>query len=321
MKKMKKTILLLLTIFTFSYVSAQNGSPSVKIFSNFNYDMSSEDNVDAFKAFEIKRSYLGYSYKIDDKFSTKIIFDVGNNSSGSSYTAFLKIAALKWSALDNLTLNFGMVGTKNFKFMESTWSRRYIQKSALDKYKWANAADAGLTADYRLNDQITIDAQILNGEGYKNTQSANGLFRGTIGLTYKVMDNLSVRVSQDVSPRSSYDEMSQNQTITTAALAYSADNMTLGGEINMMNNVANIKDDEEELMSIYGSYKISNGYTLFARYDDASETSRAGTYTVYGVERKMAKGITIALNMQSWENDAEGSESEETLFLSLEYKF
>ncbi len=321
MKKMKKTILLLLTIFTFSYMSAQNGSPSVKIFSNFNYDMSSEDNVDAFKAFEIKRSYLGYSYKIDDKFSTKIIFDVGNNSSGSSYTAFLKIAALKWSASDNLTLNFGMVGTKNFKFMESTWSRRYIQKSALDKYKWANAADAGLTADYRLNDQITIDAQILNGEGYKNTQSANGLFRGTIGLTYKVMDNLSVRVSQDVSPRSSYDEMSQNQTITTAALAYSADNMTLGGEINMMNNVANIKDDEEELMSIYGSYKISNGYTLFARYDDASETSRAGTYTVYGVERKMAKGITIALNMQSWENDAEGSESEETLFLSLEYKF
>ena len=321
MKKMKKTILLLLTIFTFSYMSAQNGSPSVKIFSNFNYDMSSEDNVDAFKAFEIKRSYLGYSYKIDDKFSTKIIFDVGNNSSGSSYTAFLKIAALKWSASDNLTLNFGMVGTKNFKFMESTWSRRYIQKSALDKYKWANAADAGLTADYRLNDQITIDAQILNGEGYKNTQSSNGLFRGTIGLTYKVMDNLSVRVSQDVSPRSSYDEMSQNQTITTAALAYSADNMTLGGEINMMNNAANIKDDDEELMSIYGSYKISNGYTLFARYDDASETSRAGTYTVYGVERKMAKGITIALNMQSWENDAEGSESEETLFLSLEYKF
>ena len=321
MKKMKKTILLLLTIFTFSYVSAQNGSPSVKIFSNFNYDMSSEDNVDAFKAFEIKRSYLGYSYKIDDKFSTKIIFDVGNNSSGSSYTAFLKIAALKWSALDNLTLNFGMVGTKNFKFMESTWSRRYIQKSALDKYKWANAADAGLTADYRFNDQITIDAQILNGEGYKNTQSSNGLFRGTIGLTYKVMDNLSVRVSQDVSPRSSYDEMSENQTITTAALAYSTDNMTLGAEINMMNNVANIKDTEEELMSIYGSYKISNGYTLFARYDDASETSRAGTYTVYGVERKMAKGITIALNMQSWENDAEGSESEETLFLSLEYKF
>jgi hypothetical protein len=283
--------------------------------------MSSEDDTDAFKAFEIKRSYLGYSYKIDDKFSTKITFDVGNNSSGSSYTAFLKIAELKWSASDNLTLNFGMVGSKNFKYMEKNWGRRYIQKSALDKYKWANAADAGLTADYKFNDQITIDAQILNGEGYKNTQSSNGLFRGSIGLTYKIMDNFSIRVSQDVSPRSSYDEMSENQTITTAALAYSTDNMIFGAESNMMDNVANVKDNEEELMSIYGAYKISNNYTLFARYDDASETSRAGTYTVYGIERKIAKGITVALNIQSWENDADGSEAEETLFLNLEYKF
>ena len=318
---MKKTILLLVTVFTFSYVSAQNGSPSVKIFSNFNYDMSAEDNAGAYKAFEIKRSYLGYSYNIDDKLSTKITFDVGNNSSGSSYTAFLKIAALRWNASDNLTFNFGMVGTKNYKFMEKTWGRRYIQKSALDKYKWANSADAGVIADYKFSNQITIDVQILNGEGYKNTQSSNGLFRGSIGLTYKVIDNFSIRVSQDVSPRSSYDEMSENQTITTAALAYSTDNMTLGAETNMMKNVANVKDNEEELMSIYGSYKISNHYTLFARYDDASKTSRAGTYTVYGVERKMAKGVTIALNMQSWENEAKGSEAEETLFLSLEYKF
>ena len=45
-------------------------------------------------------------------------FDVGKNSAGSSYTAFLKIASLTWKANDNTTLNFGMVGTKNFKFME-----------------------------------------------------------------------------------------------------------------------------------------------------------------------------------------------------------
>ena len=318
---MKKTILLLVTVFSFFHVSAQEGYPFAKIFFNFNYDMSSENDADDFKAFEIKRSYLGYSHKIDDKFSTKITFDVGSNSAGSSYTAFLKIAALKWNTSDNLTLNFGMVGTKNYKFMEKTWGRRYIQKSALDKYKWANSADAGVTADYKFNDQITIDAQILNGEGYKNTQSSSGFFRGTIGLIYKVTDNLSVRVSQDISPRSSYDEMSKNQTITTAALAYSSNTMTLGAETNMMNNVANVKDNEEELMSIYGAYKISNNYTLFARHDDAFETSNSGKYTVYGVERKMVKGVTVALNMQTWDNEFKGSEDEETLFISLEYKF
>ena len=55
--------------------------------------------------------------------------------------------------------------------------------------------------------------------------------------------------------------------------------------------------------------------------NDVSETSEYGTYTIYGLERKMAKGVTVALNMQSWTDAAEGSEAESTLFLNLEYKF
>ena len=67
---MKKIILLLTTVcVSFGAVNAQEGKPSVKVFSNFNYSMSPEDD---FKEFEIKRSYLGYSYKIDDDFSTKV---------------------------------------------------------------------------------------------------------------------------------------------------------------------------------------------------------------------------------------------------------
>ena len=319
---MKKIILLLSTaLIISSNVSAQEGKPSMKIFSNFNYDMSAEDSEDAFKEFELKRAYLGYGYTIDERFSTKITFDVGSNSSGSAYTAFLKIASLKWKATDNLSVNFGMLGTKNFKFMEKTWGRRYIEKSAQDKYKWANSADLGVTADYKISDNFSLDAQILNGEGYKKTQTSNGLFRGGLGLTYSLGDNLKLRLHQDIMPRSTYDDMSENQTITTAAIAYSTESMTIGGESNMMKNTNNVKDTEQNLVSVYGSYNISDKYTFFARYDDASETAQEGSYTIYGIERKMAKGITVALNMQSWTDSAEGSEAEETIFLNLEYKF
>ena len=55
---MKKTILLLSTAFIMSLnVSAQEGTPSVKIFSNFNYDISTEEGEQAFKEFELKRAY------------------------------------------------------------------------------------------------------------------------------------------------------------------------------------------------------------------------------------------------------------------------
>lgn len=319
---MKKTILLFSTALIISFnTTAQEGIPSAKIFSNFNYDMSAAEGENAFKEFEVKRAYLGYSHKIDNHFSTKIIFDVGNNSGGSEYTAFLKIASLKWNASDRLSMNIGMVGTKNFKFMEKSWGRRYVDKSAQDKYKWASSADAGVTADYRFSDNISIDAQILNGEGYKKNQSANGLFRGGFGLTYIVNDNLKLRAHQDISPRSSYDEMSESQTITTGAISYSNKNFTIGSEIDMMNNVDNVKDMQQEMMSVYGAYRVSNNYTVFARYDDASETNQQGSYTIYGIERVMAKGVTIALNMQSWSDTLQGSEAENTVFLNIEYKF
>jgi hypothetical protein len=319
---MKKITLLLSSALFISFIAtAQNGTPSVKIFSNFNYDISAEENENAFKEFELKRAYLGYSYKMDENFSTKIIFDVGSNSSGSAYTAFLKIASLKWKTSDKLTLNLGMVGTKNFKFMEKTWGRRYIEKSAQDKYKWASSADAGVTADYKITDKIILDAQILNGEGYKKTQSSNGLFRGGLGVTYNVSENLKMRIHQDISPRSSYEDMYSSQIISSAAIAYTTEKMTLGAEIDMMENIDNIADTEQEMMSMYGAYKISDAYTVFARYDDASETNQEGSYTIYGLERKIAKGVTVALNMQSWTEAADDSEAESTLFLNFEYKF
>ena len=319
---MKKLFTIALVIAGMNLAHAQStGKVHGKIFSNFNYDISAEENENAFKEFELKRAYLGYSYTIDERFSTKITFDVGSNSSGSAYTAFLKIASLKWKATDNLSINVGMLGTKNFKFMEKTWGRRYIEKSAQDKYKWANSADLGVTADYKISDNISLDAQILNGEGYKKTQSSNGLFRGGLGITYSLGDNLKLRVHQDFMPRTSYDDMSESQTITTAAIAYSTENMTIGGETNMMNNSNYVTDAEKSLMSVYGSYNISDNYTLFARYDDASETDQEGSYTIYGIERKMAKGVTVALNMQSWVDAADDSEAEQTLFLNLEYKF
>ena len=215
-----------------------------------------------------------------------------------------------------------MVGTKNFKFMEKSWGKRYIEKSAQDKYKWANSADVGITADYKISDNINLDAQVLNGEGYKKTQTSNGLFRGGLGITFKTSSNLSLRIHQDITPRSTYTDTTDSQYISSASISYSGTNFSLGCEASLMQNANNIiANEEKSLMSIYGSYKLDENYTLFARYDDATETSYDGSYTIYGVERKMAKGVTVALNMQSWTDAADGSDAENTLYLNLEYKF
>jgi len=308
---MKKLFSLTLVFaFTLS-INAQEGKPFGKVFTNFNHDNDKNE-------FELKRAYLGYSYKIDDNFSTKITFDVGNNESGSAYTTFLKIASLTWKPMSNTSINMGMIGTKNFKFMEKSWGRRYIEKSALDKEKWANSADLGVSLDYKLFENLTLDGQILNGEGYKKNQDADGLMRVGFGGTYK-LSNFSIRLFRDIKSCACSDI---DQEITTASISYSNNGFNLGFETDMMANSSNIENEDREIMSVYGSYKLSERYTLFGRYDDyTSEGSwdEDGTYAIAGVEAQLTKGVKAAVNVRQTTN--ENDVKDNALYLNLEYKF
>ena len=326
---MKKISLLLCGILfiTQQSFSQGEGTPFVKIFTNFNYDLAPASDAadvmgtrDDFKAFELKRAYLGYKYNFDDNLSAKVTFDVGSNSSGSAYTAFLKIASLNWKATDNISMNMGMIGTKNFKFMEKVWGRRYIEKSAMDKYKWANSADVGISMDIKIFEGLSLDAQLINGEGYKNTQDEQGLFRSGVGLTYK-MNSFSVRIFRDVLN----NDTDKKQNTTSAAIAYSSGNINLGLERNMMENADNINNQSKEITSIYGSYKLSENYSVFARRDNVSSendwnSNKDGTYMIGGIERKITEGVKISVNIQSWKG-LSNIDSDETLFVNLGWRF
>ena len=225
-----------------------------------------------------------------------------------------------------MKINFGMIGTKNFKFMEKAWGHRYIYKSLQDKHKWASSADAGVSVDYQFNDKLSVDAQVLNGEGYKKEQEANGLFRGGVGLTFDASDNVVVRLHRDVVPRESYGENDAHQSTTSAALAYKGDGFSLGAEYNLQENAKNVLDQERTGISAYGSYNLNDGMSLFARYDELSSEndwnlSKDGTFMIIGVEKQMVKGLKVALNYQSSTAATENAEAESSLFMNLEFKF
>tara|TARA_B100000902_G_scaffold365033_1_gene385582 strand:- start:40355 stop:41281 length:927 start_codon:yes stop_codon:yes gene_type:complete len=307
-----KRLTFILTVLSVLSLNAQEIKPFVKVFTNFNHDNNKNE-------FELKRSYLGCSYEINEEFSTNVTFDVGNNSAGSSYTAFLKIASLSWKPMKKSTINMGMIGTKNFKFMEKSWGKRYIEKSALDKEKWASAADLGLSFDYKIFDNFTIDGQILNGEGYTSTQDEDGLLRYGFGGTYK-LSNFSIRLFRDIKSCSCSDI---DQEITTAAISYSNNGISIGFETDMMENSNNSENMNRDIMSIYGSYKIFNKYTLFGRFDEYSSEDSwddDGTYTIFGVETQLTEGVKAAANIRNSTNTSNDIE-DKSFYLNLEYKF
>ena len=331
---MKNLLLTTILVLSTANLFAQ-GSPHAKVFSNFNYDLDADAEY-AFKAFEVKRAYLGYGYKLSDGFSAKVTFDVGKNSAGSNYTAFLKIASLSWQASDKLNVSFGMIGTKNFKFMEKAWGKRYIYKSFQDQNKWASSADAGANLTYTLSDNLIIDAQVLNGEGYKNLQeSSNGhaYMRGGAGLILKT-DGMSFRVARDIMPRTMYGDEYESQYINTFAMVYTASNLSLGGEYNLRENTSNVVDNTSSAFSVYANLDIGNDVSLFGRYDlsdseDANENQwnieNEGELTIIGIEKQMTKGVKVALNVKSFKaatlDGEEEAEANNMLYLNLEYKF
>lgn len=210
--------------------------------------------------------------------------------------------------------------------MEKAWGKRYIYKSLQDENKWANSADLGLTLDYKLSDNLSLDFQVLNGEGYKNLQSADGLMRSGAGLIYK-QGNYSLRASTDYIP-SEFDSL-DDQVITTLAGVMKMNSITVGGEYNIMENTGNILDNTKIGISIYGNYKIDDNLSLFGRYDkitseDAEENkwdrSNDGKLTIVGVERKMTKGVTLSLNMQTSKDGQRNSEESSIFYLNIECK-
>ena len=100
---MKKTLLTLVLALVSLGVFAQ-GKPHAKIFSNFNYDLSAEEDAQAFKEFEIKRVYLGYSHQMSDEFSAKVTFDVGSNDGGSAYKMLVEFGLTKSVSVSKVKL-------------------------------------------------------------------------------------------------------------------------------------------------------------------------------------------------------------------------
>ena len=217
--------------------------------------------------------------------------------------------------------------------MEKAWGKRYIYKSLQDEQKWASAADAGMSIDYSLSNSLSIDMQILNGDGYKKIQGSDGLMRGGAGITYK-KGAISIRASQDLKPRNSYTENDATQIINTIAGMYKMQSITMGGEYNIQENTGNLINNTKTGMSVYGDFQLNDNYSLFGRYDQMSSEDaegaqwnidKDGDLTIFGIQRKMTKGVTVALNVQTWQNTTlegeEEAEAESTLYLNLEYKF
>lgn len=231
---MKKITLTLITVLLLNSVYGQdkkeefkpNGKPFVRIFTNYHSTFS---DGESFNAFELQRAYLGYSYNFSEKISGKVNIDIANPGVGKlQMTAFIKNAYIQYQD-DKLTAKIGMIGLYQFELQEKQWGGRYLFKSFQDEYKFGSSADLGFALSYNLAKNISIDASITNGEGYKSIET-DSIFKYSAGLTLQPIKGLDVRVY--------YDYMGKDEAQQTMSLyaGYTEKNLKLGVEYNRQIN-------------------------------------------------------------------------------------
>ena len=298
-----------------------SGSPIVTVFTDFRVQ-STDGKTNT--AFEISRAYLGYAYNFSPYFSAKAVMDVtdkNNGYQGSAYTAYIKNAYGEYSR-NGLTIDFGLIGTNTFNLQEALWGKRYLLKSFQDLNGYASSADLGLGIKYQIVPELSIDAQVVNGEGYKSLQSDSAV-KVSAGLTYQPIKKLCLRVYGD------YQKKQEAQTTFNAMIAYKDDKFTVGGEYNLQTGHNKVKDHNLNGLSFWGTYNPRKTFAIFGRYDNLTSKKLNGAsngwnatdgnlYTA-GLEILPVKGLAISPNVQISDPSKSGSKTSTSYLVSFKY--
>ncbi len=302
---MKKFIALLIFAGTVNFLFAQenntefkpSGKPFIKVFTNY-HSTFTDDQIH--NAFEIQRAYLGYAFKLSKEFSGKVTLDVGNPKDNGKFmmTAFLKNAYFQYKK-NGLKVKFGLIGLNQFKMQEVLWGGRYLYKSFMDEYKFGASADLGTFVSYKINDIISVDASVVNGDGYKSLE-LDSIFKYSGGLTITPFKGLNIRGYAD------YMGKEDAQQTYAGYIGYSIKNFKIGTEYNYQLNNKLKEDNNWGGYSFYTSYKFKK-IRLFGRYDQLKSTipesqtvpwnyKKDGQCILAGLEFVPLKGLKITPN-------------------------
>jgi hypothetical protein len=300
-----------------------NGDPIIRIFANVHTGLT---ETDPSKAFEVRRAYLGYKYRLSEHFATEIKLDIGSPEEISEYArlrryAYFKTAALYWQK-EQWTIRGGIIDTEHYRRQEKYWKHRYIYMSFQDEHRFGPKADLGTTVLFAPWKKLAFDASVMNGEGYQNLQGDNA-FKYSGGISYFPITRLQLRIYYDF-----VDQEVWQSTLSTF-VGYQHKKFTGGGEYNRKGNRDFRQDHNQTGLSFYLSFDVSDRFELFCRFDRLSSNMPAaykqpwnlvddGSAIIAGIQIQPIEQVKLALNYQDWVPFAANMGNLSYIFINLE---
>jgi hypothetical protein len=304
-----------------------SGKPFATIYANFHRGFTGSATNEA--AFELVRGYIGYEYAFSPEFDAKINVDVGSPDDLSPISrirryAYFKNAFLRFTK-QQMQIEFGLIGLKQFKLQEDIWERRYLMKTLADEHRLGASADLGVNFHYKFNQIIDADFTMMNGEGYSSLQM-DDVFKYSLGSTIRFPRNFTSRVVYDIMR----DEISETTLLFFTSYDFRK-KWNIAAEFILRQNDAWKANRDIYGFSVYGKYNLNTKYQLFARYDKIESNipegetlpwhlANDGTALIAGIQFSPLKKITMALNYHDWYPWAANMAGGGFIYLDLEVK-
>ena len=162
----------------------------------------------------MREHYLGYNFLPGNNLSATVIVNIGSPedlAAGSEPRryAYFREAFLSYSK-DKLTLNMGIIKTHMNEYQQKFLGKRYIANTLQSLNEFGYVSDLGFGVDYKFNDIIKADFNIMNGKGYSNIQIDNNL-KVSAGLYITPTRELAFRVFGDLMKKEGFLAINNNR--------------------------------------------------------------------------------------------------------------
>ena len=289
-------------------------------------------NTEGKSAFNFSRQYFSFTGESSEKINYNIVFDVGRTNVGaaiiekdSSYKSedtrlvvFLKKAQIDYKSSYG-KVSMGLIGTNTYGVQEKNWGYRFIEKSAVDLYKYSSTADIGIGLSRLLIENLNLSLQIINGEGYKQPQG-DKYHKISFNATYGE-SKLNKTGGYNAGIVYSTEATDSNPTNMISAFGgFSRMGLRLGAEYDMLTK----GDTESSIISVSTNYNIMDNINVFARYDmydkNTSVEKDGLSYLITGILLNCGNGLSVAPNMRIKSYDSK-SDSFTEYKINLQFKF
>lgn len=324
MKQHVLAIMLLLPLIAFSQSSQVNEKDKksyvfAQVFADFRYAFHQDYKPTA--EFSFNQGIIGYYHKLSDRVSGMIMYDVTrtthiydisdssgtpvniNYFEGSKYTAYLKLAEIRWDVTDWFTFRFGqLLNTQYLTFIDRFWGYRYIDVTFQERYRLGNPADFGAQFDFRVGDKFLNQFSVVNGEGPFRYQDVNGKFIFSNNIQYTPFEGFTLKFYADFGPSPDTNNIEYARSVLSFFTGYKTGRYRIGMEADLVNNYGWNRGQDHYGFSLFGAYSFKGKFAVLGRWDRLMIRSPRDrldqNYFIAGLQYEPVSHFTTSVNFR-----------------------